>query len=622
MTSPNRVCKGPAICDDSGLQTRRVYSALVLGAAFACMSIATALVSASAAPYQIVLHIARSITGSRNPFSPEQYSVLLPRILLGGIFYGVLGFLLWLSSRRLAGLLASMAQALGRTLAKDARALARAFGAESRWRLLSLTLCILVGIALRVRYLGEPPRYDESFTYLEFAKRSLVHVFAYYPAPNNHILHTALVWISCRMFGGSLWAMRLPALLAGIALIPLIFITAHQMAGRSAALLAAGLMSVSGPFVLYSVNARGYTLQAVFLLIMLYAAARIVDCVSNLLAYWVLFSVAAIASFWVAPSMLYSYLLAAGWLLWAGGLGKLPSLLISASITILAVIALYMPVMIVSGPDALFRNPWVQPLTPEHFRAEALRFPADLAKLLHGSDPVPFALLVALGALLSFVFIGRSSYHRAHPLLLLLVVLLILPPVQRVVPFPRVLLPLFPVYYLSAAMGWCSLAGASFRLRECPTLAAFLTLIGILAFHLTRSGYIESWREFPDSSAIASYLVSHLRPSDRLIVTVSAGLELVWELDHDHVSYAEYSSAEPVPARVLVATENRRTPGVRGNGLIDPSLLTVDGMLRYMGLNAAAYTPAHLIFSSGRGEVFELLPRRRPVLPLHKPDPT
>lgn len=159
-----------------------------------------------------------------------------------------------------------------------------------------------------------------------------------------------------------------------------------------------------------------------------------------------------------------------------------------AAITAIAVVMLYMPVVIVSGPDALLRNPWVQPLSPEQFRAQALKFPAELTRLLHGSDPLPFALLTVLGAILTFFFTPRLGRRSAPLLGPVLLVVLILPLIQRVVPFPRVLLPLFAIYYLSAAVGWCGLANRMFRWRECPALVGFAALAGILGLHLARSG--------------------------------------------------------------------------------------------------------------------------------------
>ena len=44
---------------------------------------------------------------------------------------------------------------------------------------------------------------------------------------------------------------------------------------------------------------------------------------------------------------------------------------------------------------------------------------------------------------------------------------------------------------------------------------------------MTRSGYIEAYREFPESYDVASYLARQLQPRDRLIISWSAGPESV-----------------------------------------------------------------------------------------------
>jgi|HubBroStandDraft_6_1064221.scaffolds.fasta_scaffold40563_4 hypothetical protein len=41
-------------------------------------------------------------------------------------------------------------------------------------------------------------------------------------------------------------------------------------------------------------------------------------------------------------------------------------------------------------------------------------------------------------------------------------------------------------------------------------LIAFLTLLAGVAFHPTRSGYIEANREFPESRDVAAYLATQL----------------------------------------------------------------------------------------------------------------
>jgi 4-amino-4-deoxy-L-arabinose transferase-like glycosyltransferase len=468
-------------------------------------------------------------------------------------------------------------------------------------------LVVVVGIVLRVLYLGEPPRKDESYTYVVFAGRSIVHALTLYPAPNNHILHTAFVWISCRLFGNSLWAMRLPALLAGVALIPATYITAMRLAGRNAALFAAGLIAVSGPFVYFSVNARGYAQQAVLTVIMLYLAAELVEGAPAV--YWALLSAAAAAGFWTAPTMLYSYLVVSFWLLWAGGRVVLRPMIIAGTITALTVAFLYMPVIVVAGPRALLWNPFVRPQPLQEFRADALGFPKRLLTFLHGGDPLAFVILIAVGVLLALV--SKTSAGRrpaAQLFVVLLVVLVGLPALQRIVPFARALLPVLIVYYLLAAFGWSLAAEKPFALHEVPMLIAFLTLLAAVAFHLTRSGYIEANRQFPESRDVAAYLATQLHPSDRLIISWSAGPQLSWQLQHNNVPYVEYSRDTAVPGRVFVALQDISVLPPRTSRL-DPSLLTFEGTLRDAGLNSTDYQPASLTYKSGKGEVFELTPR-------------
>ena len=60
---------------------------------------------------------------------------------------------------------------------------------------------------------------------------------------------------------------RLPALLAGIATIPLVYLVGCRTVGRSAALLAAALAAVSPFMIFYSAEARGYGLLMAFILL-------------------------------------------------------------------------------------------------------------------------------------------------------------------------------------------------------------------------------------------------------------------------------------------------------------------------------------------------------------------
>src|SRR5689334_17814838 len=94
--------------------------------------------------------------------------------------------------RRLHALLPTLPPAW-RLLRRD---LADATRRVAWWEWAGLGAATALGLALRLRYLGQPMRYDESATWLDYASRPLVRGLADYRFPNNHLLHTLLVHVS------------------------------------------------------------------------------------------------------------------------------------------------------------------------------------------------------------------------------------------------------------------------------------------------------------------------------------------------------------------------------------------------------------------------------------------
>jgi hypothetical protein len=125
-----------------------------------------------------------------------------------------------------------------------------------------VALITLAGAALRARYLSQPMRYDEAFTYLAYASQPLAKGLARYDYPNNHLLHTLLVHVTTTVFGNHPWSLRLPAYTAGVALVPAWWWAVRGLYPGAAGLLTAGLVAGSSPLVEFSTNARGYMLVA------------------------------------------------------------------------------------------------------------------------------------------------------------------------------------------------------------------------------------------------------------------------------------------------------------------------------------------------------------------------
>ena len=141
---------------------------------------------------------------------------------------------------------------------------------------LALLAITTIGLTLRLVYLERPMHLDEAYTYNEYASRGLWTGIMQYTLPNNHLLNTALVWFSTTVLGIERWAVRLPALLAGVAMIPLAWLVAARFCGRRAALVAAALAATSEPLVAYSTNARGYTMVGLATLLLVLVAEAIV----------------------------------------------------------------------------------------------------------------------------------------------------------------------------------------------------------------------------------------------------------------------------------------------------------------------------------------------------------
>ena len=81
----------------------------------------------------------------------------------------------------------------------------------------------IFGCILRLIHLSQPIRGDEASTFLSYVEPINPFRVFVYTYPNNHIFHTILVKITSIIFGFNLVSLRLPAFLASIGTIYLIY---------------------------------------------------------------------------------------------------------------------------------------------------------------------------------------------------------------------------------------------------------------------------------------------------------------------------------------------------------------------------------------------------------------
>src|ERR1043166_9594080 len=141
--------------------------------------------------------------------------------------------------------------------------------------MLALVAITALAIVLRAVDLTTGLRLDERLTYQLFVAQSWATAVSDYSQVNNHIFHTVLAKIATGVFGPWLWALRLPAFIAGVLSVPATFAAFRPLYGSRAALVAAGLVATCSEMVEYGANARGYSLVTLAFLLLVILAERL-----------------------------------------------------------------------------------------------------------------------------------------------------------------------------------------------------------------------------------------------------------------------------------------------------------------------------------------------------------
>jgi 4-amino-4-deoxy-L-arabinose transferase-like glycosyltransferase len=418
---------------------------------------------------------------------------------------------------------------------------------EQRLSRLGLLLATLVAIALRLPLLFRPLRTDEAATFLYYAARPLTVGLSVYGSPNNHILHTALMHVAWRLFGPAEWALRLPAFLAGVALVPLAYFTARALArpltrppatlspltrgeGKSigGGLIAAALVATLPILVDYSTDARGYTLVCAFTLLALLAAVPLRERGDRTSA--LAFALCIALGLWTIPIMIYPFVMLATWTMasrhWRSALA------VSAAAVALA-LGLYSPVLVVSGLDAVTSNPWVRPVPWSAFFANLPRMLAGIGSSWMTAVPLSLAILLALAFLVSVIRNRMTLWLGLLPAIAIVIA-------QHTIPFPRTWLPLLVLAAVS--IDGFGLRWQSHRFRDADRKAVAsppqskeglvaLALALVLSWYTVRTSRRPETGELPHVREIATFLRTNAQPADAIGTLSPSDVPLAFYLD-------------------------------------------------------------------------------------------
>jgi 4-amino-4-deoxy-L-arabinose transferase-like glycosyltransferase len=391
------------------------------------------------------------------------------------------------------------------------------------------------GAGFRFLYLSQPMRGDEAFTYLAFAHMPWYQLVSLYYEPNNHVLHTVLVKLSTLVLGSSPAAIRLPAFIAGVLLVPATYACGKLFYGTASGLIAAALVAVAPSFVMYSTNARGYTMVVLAFLVLLMLAAYVRQASNR--AAWALFVLVGTAGFWTVPIMLYPFGAVATWMVWTALARDTPRpwrLLSALSLavvgTTLLTACLYIPIIVRCGPGCLAANRYVAPSTMHDL---LLQLPVSGGEIWwtisKGLGPM-LVILLGCGLLVGGIWharVGRTRVGLLAPIVGWTVALLV---VTHRAPPARILLYLLPVLFIVVGAGLSLMGRVTIRRPRLafPLSATVAVCLGLwIASNVIRYDLVRSDGEgalVTDAPAIAAHLGALLHPGDRVL---AAGWSLI-----------------------------------------------------------------------------------------------
>lgn len=457
------------------------------------------------------------------------------------------------------------------------RACKEVVSGEVSW-LIGLTI---VATAVRIPYMFDAIRFDEAFTYLNYASRPFFIVVATYGDPNNHVFHTLCVHLATAVLGHDEWALRLPAFVAGVLLVPATYLATLCIASRPAAIAAATIVLSSSILVEYSVLARGYSLVCLFTVLLIITVREIESERGGW--EWGILVVLSALGLWTLPTMVYPLVLVWGWLLCrvlfsAETAAEKRRFLIRWSVagvsTGVVATLFYAPILVATGYSAITANQYVAPIGRHQFLQGVPGAIRETCQLLFRDWTLLSQGLLAaclMSAVGSMVTVAPTLNRRALWFSAVVPVALLMAIVfwQSVLPPPRVWLFLLPMMSVFVGVGWGQfLEGQPTRFRVAGWSVWCLSCVSAVVIAALQHSERQA-HETPDAERVALWLARDADQSPVLSVSPLSSPIVYYTVTHSLSlePFAVPSPKELANCRILVSHEQGQTPSTVFEGL-------------------------------------------------------
>ena len=441
---------------------------------------------------------------------------------------------------------------------------------EYRNPLIALTFAAAL---LRLPWLNQPLRFDEAYTWLNYASRPWYILLCLYDAPNNHVFHSLIVHVVTMVGGDAAWTIRLPAFIAGVLLVPATFLLASSVCDRLSGWVAGVFVSVSSPLMEYSTNARGYTMMCLITVVGALTAVRLSRRISVLDC--LLLAVCSAVGFWTIPVMLLPFSMIIAWLglEWFRGPDfsvsirqRILCLLLIPCVTAALTLGLYLPVLIVSGWEQLLLNWDVRSLSWSDFTSRLADSGRQTHALLLRDMPAAVQLILGCGVIVACV-IPSARRLPLRCLLASAMAGLTVVVARRNVPPERVWLFVLPILLSLSAIGLVhGLQVFRSRIARAVVLSVLTGACTIWpVIQMIACDSILASTEtgaFPDAERTVIALKSIVQQDESVVAVAPTSAPLVYYAQQQGLSGSHFDPPEILPdtPRSLIVVVSRTAP--------------------------------------------------------------
>lgn len=282
-----------------------------------------------------------------------------------------------------------------------------------------------------------PITHDEAATFVNQTSRGIHYALSYYPAPNNHIFNSILTWFTSLIPIDAKLSLRIPSLVFGMLSAMAFGYLGMKMTNKNWIVILGLVLFCFGTLTTeYGILARGYAMVLTSFIVVFYFSHKWIvtnNKIHRLDKY--LYGICIIIGYWSVPTFLYAHIaVTLSTAIWTGFrrnfivLGEIVKVNFIAMVTALA---LYMPVILISGSASLFDNDFVGTLNWKEFLSLLPNHLLNTIHLLFNGQPIWLGILILL----------ILSLKRWDVWIVLSLILILTAPVliviHRVIPFER-----------------------------------------------------------------------------------------------------------------------------------------------------------------------------------------